>query len=306
MLLSVRKKRSVYIEQTSTMASFTTSNSWNILSPVEQAIRTKIRKEGVPLKNWEISINRGILTGYNEAFIISAEKKDELIAADPKSAEIIRPILRGRDIKRYHYTFADLWLIFVPWHFPLHNNDSITGVSKEAETLFSSQYPAVYNHLLSFKKKLSNRNKAETGIRYEWYALQRWGAKYWNEFFKQKIVYREISDSMNACIVDPGYMLNNKCYLITGDHLIYILSFLNSKLFAKIVLPQVNITGGKGEGFLSNVSLILPPSDIEDQFLELYNHREIDAASSDMAVDALFCSLYNLTDEECEYVLRRP
>ena len=67
-------------------------------------------------------------------------KKDELIAEDPKSAEIIRPILRGRDIKRYNYTFADLWLIFVPWHFPLQDDESIKGVSDKAESLFQKQY----------------------------------------------------------------------------------------------------------------------------------------------------------------------
>ena len=70
-----------------------------------------MRTKGVPLSKWNLSINYGIKTGCNEAFIISTEKKDELISADPKSAEIIRPILRGRDIKRYTYSFDNLWLI---------------------------------------------------------------------------------------------------------------------------------------------------------------------------------------------------
>ena len=161
----------------SSPTSFATSDSWVILSTLEQSIRAKINKNGTPLKQWGIRINRGILTGYNEAFIISTEKKDELIAADPKSAEIIRPILRGRDIKRYKYSFAELWLIFVPWHFPLQDDESITGSSPKAEKQFALNYPAVYKHLLSYKDQLSKRNKAETGIRYEWYALQRWGAK---------------------------------------------------------------------------------------------------------------------------------
>ena len=65
---------------------------------------------GVPLKDWNINIYRGILTGYNEAFIINGKKRDELINQDPKSAEIIRPILRGRDIKRFVNDYADLWL----------------------------------------------------------------------------------------------------------------------------------------------------------------------------------------------------
>lgn len=138
------------------------------MSPIEASIKAKIENIGVPLKKWDIDIFRGILTGLNEAFIISGEKKNELIAADPKSAELIRPILRGRDIKRYVYVDPDLWLIFIPWHFPLEKESSITGASKEAEKLFSQRYPAVYNHLLSHKDKLSKRNQAETGIRYEW------------------------------------------------------------------------------------------------------------------------------------------
>ena len=103
---------SVYIEQTSVVTAFTGDASWTILSALAQSIRHKMRLIGVPLKEWDVSINRGILTGFNEAFIISAEKKDELIKADPKSAEIIRPILRGKDIKRYSSKFANLWLIF--------------------------------------------------------------------------------------------------------------------------------------------------------------------------------------------------
>ncbi len=76
-----------------------TEGSWVILSPIEQKIKEKIEKIGTPLKDWDIKINYGIKTGYNEAFIIDAETKDKLIKQDPRSAEIIRPILRGRDIK---------------------------------------------------------------------------------------------------------------------------------------------------------------------------------------------------------------
>ena len=91
--------------------SYQKDESWTILSPIEQSIKQKIESVGTPLKDWNIKINRGILTGFNEAFIISGEKRDELIAQDPNSAEIIRPILRGRDIKKYNYEFANLYLI---------------------------------------------------------------------------------------------------------------------------------------------------------------------------------------------------
>ena len=113
---------------------FKVGDSWVVLSPIEQSIKRKIEAVGTPLKNWDISIYRGVLTGYNDAFIISGEKKDELIREDPNSADIIRPILRGRDIKRYGYDFADLWLIAT---FPSKKYDI-------------ENYPAVKKYLLSF------------------------------------------------------------------------------------------------------------------------------------------------------------
>ncbi len=119
-------------------------NSWCILSPIEQSIKRKIEAVGVPLKDWNISINYGIKTGCNEAFIIDGATKDALIAQDPKSAEIIRPILRGRDIKRYSYEFADKYVILAEF-----------GSHKYLE----EKYPAIYNHLLSYKTKLEQRGQ---------------------------------------------------------------------------------------------------------------------------------------------------
>jgi hypothetical protein len=100
-----------YIEQNSTVLEFFSGNSWVILNPIEKRIKEKIERVGIPLKDWDISINYGIKTGCNEAFIIDKAKRDEIIAKDNKSAEILRPILRGRDIARYQTNFADLYLI---------------------------------------------------------------------------------------------------------------------------------------------------------------------------------------------------
>lgn len=173
------------MQQSGSVCEFANSDSWVILSPIEQSIKRKIEAVGTPLKDWDINIYRGVLTGYNEAFIISTEKREEILAncqsedERERTAELIRPILRGRDIKRYGYNWANLWLIYIPWHFPYQFDESIKGASDKAEEAFKEQYPAVYNHMLQYKEPLSKRNKAETGIRYEWYAMQRWGAKYW-------------------------------------------------------------------------------------------------------------------------------
>ena len=116
-----------------------------ILSPVEQSIKRKIEAIGTPLKDWDISINYGIKTGANDAFIIDGSKRNELISADSKSAEIIRPILRGRDIKRYGFDFADLWLINT------HN-----GIKdKDIPPVDINQYPAVKAHLDKYWDKIS-------------------------------------------------------------------------------------------------------------------------------------------------------
>src|SRR5690606_856102 len=127
--------------------------SWVILSEIEQRIKEKIEDVGTPLKEWKIRINYGIKTGFNEAFIIDGCKRKELIEEDPKSAEIIRPILRGRDIKRYHYEFADLWLINV------HN-----GIKeKSIKPIEISDYPAIKKHLDGFYSELAKRaDKGDT------------------------------------------------------------------------------------------------------------------------------------------------
>ena len=118
-----------------------------ILSEIEQRIKAKIEAIGTPLKEWDISINYGIKTGFNDAFIINGEKRAELIAQDPKSAEIIRPILRGRDIKRYGYDFADLYLINT------HNGVKEKGIKR----IHIEDYPAVKAHLDLYYPQLEKR-----------------------------------------------------------------------------------------------------------------------------------------------------
>ena len=132
-----RKNLSDYFEHNAVKNSFSGSQSWVILSSVEQSIKQKIEAVGTPLKEWDIRINYGIKTGLNDAFIISRAKKDELIAADPKSAKIIRPILRGRDIQRYRFDFADQWIIAT---FPSLNYNI-------------DDYPAIKQYLLSIGKE---------------------------------------------------------------------------------------------------------------------------------------------------------
>ncbi|MEG1708824.1 MAG: Eco57I restriction-modification methylase domain-containing protein, partial [Acinetobacter sp.] len=191
------KNLSVFVQQEHTTCDFASSESWAILSPIEQSIKRKIEAVGTPLKDWDIQINYGIKTGYNEAFIIDTTKRNEILAncADEderkRTEELIRPILRGRDIKRYGYDWAELYLIAT---FPSRHYDI-------------EEYPAVKDHLLSFgierleqtgKEYIINGEhiKARKKTNNKWFETQD-SISYWEDFDKPKIIYPDIVQSLS-------------------------------------------------------------------------------------------------------------
>ena len=194
-----------------------------ILSDIEQRIKAKIEAIGTPLKDWDINIYRGILTGYNEAFIIDKVKKEEILAnckteeERQRTAEIIRPILRGRDIKRYGYEFADLYIITT---FPSLKIDI-------------ESYPAVKQHLLSFgydRLKQTGDKGARKKTNNKWFETQD-SISYWEEFFKHKIVYPNMTKFMPFLLDKKNFMTNQKCFIMTGEKLAYLTAFFNSNIF---------------------------------------------------------------------------
>lgn len=225
-----------YIKQNSSEISFTNSENWVILNPIELSIKKKIEQYGTKLQDWDLSINRGILTGYNDAFIIDEATKNSLITADPKSAELIRPILRGKDIKRYSYNFANLYLIctFPSKHYNIDD------------------YPAIKKYLLSFDK----RRLAQTGEKNidgikgfnarkktgnKWFETQD-QINYSDDFYKQKLVWTPVNSEYKFTIIPENYFFNNSIFMITGDDLYYLCGILNSTLYKKYF--EVNFTKG--------------------------------------------------------------
>ena len=307
------KNLSVFVQQQGSPCDFSGGDSWVIMTPIEQSIKRKIEAVGVPLKDWDIQINYGIKTGYNDAFIITSTKRDEILAnckteeERSRTDEIIRPILRGRDIKRYSYDWANLWLIWVPWHFPLHNDTSIQGASERAEKAFQTQYPALYNHLLAYKKELSARNKAETGIRYEWYALQRWGANYWEEFLKPKVMYPNMTKYIPFYYDTRGFYQNDKSFMITGRHIAFLTAFLNSSIFKFCFLNNFpELQGGTRElrkVFFDKIPIIQIDDKLNEQFASLIsdmqNNPTVEKAKS---IDELLFDVYGLTDAERDVI----
>ena len=286
---------SVYIEQHCSVSEFVTAESWVILLPLESSIRSKMRSKGVPLSKWNLSINYGIKTGFNDAFIVSTEKKDELIAADPKSAEIIRPILRGRDIKRYHYTFANLWLINV------HNGIK----SQKLSPVNIDDYPAVKAHLERFYPKLAKRaDKGDTP-----YNLR--NCVYMNDFFEQKIVWGNLCLSAQFALADEGYFINAPSPMIVPGNK-YILAVLNSRL-GNWYIRQLGVTrnGGYFEYkpmFVEQLPVPKIPEIEQSEFISLVDKILLAKARGESTslleeeIDNFVYGLYGLTEAEIDFI----
>ena len=209
------KELSLYVKQHALYTQFKNADSWVILSDIEQRIKAKIEAIGTPLKDWDIQINRGILTGFNDAFIIDGKKRAELIAQDPKSEEIIRPILRGRDIKRYGYEWNDKYVIIA-----------------RLESDIPNKYPAICKHLEQFKGKGKLGDNSTTKVfKRPWWAWMQEPVSYWEEFFKHKIVYPNMTKFMPFLLDKKNFMTNQKCFIMTGEKLAYLTAFFNSNIF---------------------------------------------------------------------------
>jgi len=323
------------VQQQNNICDFKSSDSWVILSPIEQSIKRKIEAVGTPLKDWDIQINYGIKTGFNDAFIISTEKRNEILAncknADERQRtdELIRPILRGRDIKRYGYDWANLYLIAT---FPARNYDI-------------ERYPAVKKYLLSFaedslreagydwvadsyladfcKQKLAQTGKfveiegkritigntpekARKKTNNKWFETQD-SISYWEDFCKPKIVYPNMTKYMPFTYDEGAYLTNQKCFIITGELVAYLTAFLNSSLFKYCFRDSFpELQGGTRELskiFFDKIPVLKVSSAIEQRFIEAVDDIQQSYTSQKAkAIDTMFFDLYNLTANECRII----
>ena len=255
-------------------------NSWLFTDPKISLIIKKIKGKGKAIGDVEdLEIKRGITTGYDDAFLI--EKSHLLNTTHP---EISKSILRGKDIKRYELTESGLSLLFIPWHFPLHLDESISGASQDAEESLKIKYPQLYEHLLKHKDKLSNRNKSETGTRYEWYALQRCAASYYELFDKPKIVWGLITGNWGFSLDESGNFLTSSSFFLTSNNinLKLLLGLLNSKLY-EFYFKNVGEQSAGGAYVLKKTSVekFIYPS-IKENNLLLENINEMRILSNNL------------------------
>ncbi|MCQ2707677.1 class I SAM-dependent DNA methyltransferase [Helicobacter pylori] len=280
-------------------------------------LRDKIESVGTPLKDWGIQINYGIKTGANEAFIIPTEKRDAILNACKTQEErerterLIKPILRGKDIKRYSYEWADLWVINT-------HNGYTSALKSKIPPIDIAKYPATKVHLDAHYDTIATRcDQGDTP-----YHLR--NCAYLEDFEKEKIVYGEI-------VQEPRFYLDNgECelgyfyaeatsFILTGEHLRYLLGMLHSKLIT-FAFKTFYAGGGLGEsGYRYKKAFIerLPIPQITEKNQELAD-KIIDGAKQILAlkekdpkantqrlekeIDALVYQLYNLTDEEIKII----
>ncbi|MDR3287027.1 MAG: Eco57I restriction-modification methylase domain-containing protein, partial [Prevotellaceae bacterium] len=291
------KDLSVFVRQQSVIAGFdpqSPESSWVILSPIEQRIKAKIEAVGVPLKDWDIQINYGIKTGFNDAFIISGEKRKELIAEDPKSAEIIRPLLRGRDIKRYGYQFADLHLITT---FPSLKIDI-------------EKYPAVKQHLMSFgydRLKQTGEEGARKKTNNQWFETQD-SISYCEDFFKQKIMYPNMTKFLPFYFDNQSFFQNDKSFMIVGENIAYLTAILNSSLFKYCFSNNFpELQGGTRELrkiFFDKIPILYVDKETNKLFeskimkIQDLKMQNIETKDKEIEIDNMIFDLYHLTEEE--------
>ena len=289
---------SLFVEQHATPSAFS-SAPWVILTPTEQRIKEKIEAVGTPLKDWDIQIYRGVLTGCNEAFIIDTAKRDEILANCQTEEErrrteaLIRPILRGRDIRRYGYEDNGLYLINT------HN-----GIKGKFPPIYIKDYPAIKAHLDQYWDKISVRaDKGDTP-----YNLR--NCAYLEDFNKPKIVWGEISDRSKFAY-EPGGKFTTEAttFLMVGTHLPYLFCILNS-LLSEWFFSKVGTTTGVGtvrwKKFTIQELLIPRISDSEERiFSALVQELIAGALSTDdfsHEINSLVYAMVGLSNTEINYI----
>jgi len=276
------------------------TSEWFIGNQEVGTLKVKIESQGKQLKAFDIEINRGFLTGYNAAFIIDEEKRNKLIKLDAQNSEIIKPILRGRDLKKYSFEFSKLWAIST---FPSLKIDI-------------DNYPKVKDHFIGEGKtrlEQSGIKGSRKRTSNKWFETQD-SISYWEDFEKPKIVWGEISDKPKFTFDDSGYYAEATTFLMTGEKLKYLLAILNSKV-SEWYFNLIGTTTGMGTNRWKKYKIELMPikevskgeeqkiENIVNKILSLKKQNpEADTRVLEVEIDQLVYQLYDLTEEEIKII----
>ena len=327
-------KLSDFVGLNHTICTFTSSNSWVILSEIEQSIKNKIDAVGKQLKDWDIQINYGIKTGFNDAFIITTEKRNEILSScssedeKTRTAELIRPILRGRDIKRFEYEWAELWLIatFPAKHYNIEQYPAVKQylLSFAKDELLNAGYDwIVKDHLADYcKQKLSQTGKfveikgkritlgtspekARKLTNNKWFETQD-SISYWDDFNKPKILWKRVGSILRFSYDESGKLgLDSTCFA-TGKGIAYLCCVLNSPM-GHFLLKDAPKTG-TGDLLISVQAvepIKIPIIDNDSEYISYLHRFEQTDEEAERIINAHIYELYHLTAEEIEYLENR-
>ncbi|EAK2497722.1 class I SAM-dependent DNA methyltransferase [Campylobacter coli] len=278
------------------------------------ALKAKIERIGTPLKEWQgLNIYRGILTGYNEAFIITTEKRNEILAnckdeaEKERTAKLIRKMLRGRDIKRYSYEWAGLWVINTHNGYKNQNGEKVEVINIE-------YYPSLKKHFDEFYPQLEKRT--DKGLTP--YNLR--NCAYLDEFEKEKIVWNPVSGEYLFSYIKEHIFFNNSLFMMTLDvfSLKYILAFMNSNCYKWLITLKTNLiqTGSYAYGAKDKIErLPIPKINSKNEKLanelinlvdEILKAKEQDKNANtqelENKINSLVYKLYNLTEDEIKII----
>ena len=296
---TVRRNLRAFVEHHYSIYQFGSSDSWIVLSPIEQGIRQKIERAGTPLKDWDIQIYRGILTGYNDAFIISTDRRNEILnncnddSERRRTEKLIRPILRGRDIKRYGYDWANKWLI--------NTHNGVKGRHGNIPRIRIEDYPAVKEHLDRYWEKIYKRaDQGDTP-----YNLR--NCAYLQDFDKPKIIYPNMTKYLPFMYDEEGYMTNQKCFIIIGRDIAFLTAFLNSSIFKycfRESFPKLGDTGRElSKIFFDKIPVMKVSESVNDKFKEAVNDiQQAYSKEKAMAIDTMIFDLYGLSQAERDII----
>ncbi|AWB10775.1 Eco57I restriction-modification methylase [Thermodesulfobium acidiphilum] len=306
-ILNAIDKKGILLEKLS-------KDAWFIGSSAEQRLKEKIERLGKPLKEWDVNIYRGIITGLNEAFIITTEKKDEILTnckteeERERTNKIIKPILRGRDIKRYYYEWAGLWVIVIPAGWTNNNKGN-----ENAQSFIEKTFPSLMQHLKSFEAKAKKRDDKGD----YWWELRH--CAYYPEFEKEKVVWAEIVRQPQFYFDNEKFYVEATSFLMTGNNVKYICGLLNS---GPVTYFFKNWYAGGGLGkegyrykkaFLENLPIPFITSsnslltkrieDLLDKILVAKKENpQANTQAFEKEIDELVYKLYDLTEDEIRII----
>jgi hypothetical protein len=238
----------IYNKTEKVLQSSLSENGWSFVSEEVFELKRKIEENSTPLKNLDVKINYGIKTGFNEAFIIDEETKKDFITKDPKNAEIIKPLLRGRDIDRYKVDFADQYLI----------------VAKNGIDIFKD-YPTIAEFFE--EKNVNSGGKMEK----RWDKGDHWmnlrHCAYYDDFEKPKIVWTDMAQEPSFILDEKSFYMNNTVYFLNGSiNLNFLLGVLNSHILKTYFDTIASNLGEKGKRYFKQFVEVLPiPKATPDQ-----------------------------------------